>query len=150
MHPVQEQHVNPFQRLDHIVKTLRSEDGCPWDQKQTAESLKKYLLEEAAELAEAIEQRDAQHICEEAGDLYFILALLAAIFEEQDCFSTDDALNAACEKMVRRHPHVFAADPVTGGGGQRKNFAKTEKQLREQWEQIKKEEKTIARRAESK
>ncbi len=81
-----EQHVNPFQRFDRIVKILRSEDGCPWDQKQTAKSLKKYLLEETAELAEAIEQGNPQHICEETGDLYFILSLLTAIFEEQGIF----------------------------------------------------------------
>jgi uncharacterized protein YabN with tetrapyrrole methylase and pyrophosphatase domain len=137
--PESEQYVNPFQRLDHIVKTLRSKNGCPWDQKQTAKSLKKYLLEETAELAEAIEQGDEQHICEETGDLYFILSLLTTIFEEQGIFSANDALNTACEKMVRRHPHVFATE------GQSQKIKKTEAQLREQWERIKAEEKSTAR-----
>ncbi|XOF32874.1 MAG: MazG nucleotide pyrophosphohydrolase domain-containing protein [Candidatus Electrothrix sp. YB6] len=132
-HNKQEQDVNPFQRLQQIVRTLRSDGGCPWDRKQTPQTLKKYLLEEAAELAEAVELGDPQHICEEIGDLYFILALLTTVFEEQSSFSADDALHLACEKMVRRHPHVFAAssnDPPL-----------SEQQLREQWEQIKKEEK---------
>jgi uncharacterized protein YabN with tetrapyrrole methylase and pyrophosphatase domain len=137
-----EQHVNPFQRLDRIVKILRSEDGCPWDQKQTAKSLKKYLLEETAELAEAIEQGNPQHICEETGDLYFILSLLAAIFEEQGIFSAHEALHTACEKMVRRHPHVFATE------GQSQKIKKTEAQLREQWERIKAEEKSTTRSTE--
>ncbi|MCI5145031.1 MAG: nucleotide pyrophosphohydrolase [Candidatus Electrothrix sp. AR3] len=129
-----EQDVNPFQRLDTVVKALRSEGGCPWDKKQTAISLKKYLLEEAAELAEAIDQGDPLHICEESGDLYFILALLTAIFEEQGHFSAQDALHAASTKMIRRHPHVFAADQ--GNVDKMDN-----KQLRAQWERIKQEEK---------
>ena len=76
--------VNPFQQLDQIIRELRSPGGCPWDQKQTGPSLKKYLLEEAAELAEAIDNKDQEHIREEIGDMYFILALLALIYEEQD------------------------------------------------------------------
>lgn len=121
-----------FQRLEEIVRILRSKDGCPWDQKQTAASLKKYLLEEAAELAEAIDQGDPALICEEAGDLHFVLALLLTICEEQGGCSAAAALDAACEKMLRRHPHVFADQ----------NGPKlSEAQLREQWERIKQEEK---------
>ena len=125
----------PFQRLEAIVRTLRSEQGCPWDQKQTATSLKKYLLEEATELAEAIEQGDPALICEEAGDLHFVLALLLAICEEQGGCSANTALNAACEKMLRRHPHVFTAQNKT---------KLSEAELREQWERIKQEEKQHA------
>ncbi len=132
--PEAEQPVNPFQQLQGVVSSLRGEQGCPWDRRQTPASLKKYLLEEATELAEAIDQGNPRHICEEAGDLYFILALLAAIFEEQGSFSTDDALTAACAKMVRRHPHVFAAIP-----GETDQMC--EKQLRNQWKRIKQEEK---------
>lgn len=126
----QDQDVSPFQRLGFIVKTLRGSHGCPWDRKQTPESLKKYLIEEAGELAEAIEQGNPKHICEEAGDLYFILTILTAIFEERHEFSANDALNSICEKMIRRHPHVFE---------QHSNC--TEEELRTQWEQIKREEK---------
>jgi len=122
--------VHPFQRLGFIVKTLRGSQGCPWDQKQTAESLKKYLLEEAAELAEAIESGDIEHICEETGDLYFILALLSTLFEEQKEFSADDALDAVCAKMIRRHPHVFKEQKTC-----------SEQELRAQWEKIKTAEK---------
>jgi uncharacterized protein YabN with tetrapyrrole methylase and pyrophosphatase domain len=124
--------VQAFQRLEEMVRILRSENGCPWDQKQTAAGLKKYLLEEAAELAEAIDQGDPALICEEAGDLHFVLALLLTICEEQGGCSTAAALDAACEKMRRRHPHVFADQD-----GPRLSEA----QLREQWQRIKQEEK---------
>jgi len=87
--------------------TLRGSEGCPWDQKQTPESLKRYLLEETRELAEAIDQGEPGHICEEIGDLYFILNLLTLLYEEQGLFSADDALNGISQKMIRRHPHVF-------------------------------------------
>jgi tetrapyrrole methylase family protein/MazG family protein/ATP diphosphatase len=125
-----EKEVSPFQQLNFIVKTLRGSQGCPWDRKQTPESLKKYLLEEAAELAEAIEMGDPEHICEEAGDLYFILSLLTTIFAERNEFSADDALNSICRKMIRRHPHVF----------EHSNNC-SEEELRAQWERIKEQEK---------
>jgi len=123
------QDVSPFEHLGFIVKTLRGSHGCPWDQKQTPKSLKKYLIEEAGELVEAIEQGDPKHICEEAGDLYFILAILTAIFEERHEFSANEALNSICEKMIRRHPHVFEQHPDC-----------TEEELRSQWQRIKDEE----------
>ncbi len=124
--------IDPFRQLNFIVKTLRGSHGCPWDRKQTPETLKKYLLEEATELAEAIDQGDPGHICEEAGDLYFILSLLTTIFEEKKEFTANDALNSICEKMIRRHPHVF--DQQYEGG---------EEDLRAQWERIKHEEKKM-------
>jgi uncharacterized protein YabN with tetrapyrrole methylase and pyrophosphatase domain len=121
-----------FQQLEALVKTLRSERGCPWDQRQTAASLKKYLLEEAAELAEALDRDNGQQIAEEAGDLYFVLALLLHVCEEQGCCSSAAALGSICEKMRRRHPHVFAdeGEPMP-----------SDEQLRAQWERIKAEEK---------
>ncbi len=128
----QEPPPSPFQQLGFIVKTLRGSQGCPWDQNQTPESLKKYLLEEAAELAEAIEEGDPRHICEEAGDLYFILTILTTIFEEREQFSAEDALVSICEKMIRRHPHVFEH-----------NGDYTEEELRSQWQQIKQKEKGL-------
>jgi tetrapyrrole methylase family protein/MazG family protein len=124
------QSASPFQRLEAIVRILRSEQGCPWDQKQTAASLKKYLLEEAAELAEAIDQGDSALICEEAGDLYFVLLLLMTVCAEKGGCSAADALEAACAKMLRRHPHVFAADKAK----------LSDEQLSEQWERIKEKE----------
>lgn len=133
--PETAQSVKLFQELEGLVQTLRSERGCPWDQRQTTASLKKYLLEEAAELAEAIDRDDGQHIAEEAGDLYFVLALLLRICEEQGRCSSAAALASICAKMRRRHPHVFAADgrPMP-----------SDEQLRRQWERIKAEEKAAA------
>ena len=133
--PEAAQSVKLFQQLEGIVTTLRSERGCPWDQRQTAASLKQYLLEEAAELAEAIDRDDGQHIAEEAGDLYFVLALLLHICEEQGRCSPAAALSSICEKMQRRHPHVFAADGES---------MPSDEQLRAQWERIKAEEKAAA------
>lgn len=130
--PEAAQSVKLFQQLEAIVTTLRSERGCPWDQRQTAASLKKYLLEEAAELAEAIDRDDGRQISEEAGDLYFVLALLLHVCAEQGRCSSADALSSICKKMRRRHPHVFAADgqPMP-----------SDEELRAQWERIKAEEK---------
>jgi uncharacterized protein YabN with tetrapyrrole methylase and pyrophosphatase domain len=120
---------DPFAALSALVRRLRGPGGCPWDRKQTAQSLKKYLLEESAELAEAIENGDPAHICEETGDLFFILTLLAAIFEEQGEFTADDALRSICDKMIRRHPHVFAAAD--------NDAPLDEDELRASWEAIK-------------
>lgn len=119
-----------FVRLLAIIRDLRGDPGCPWDKKQTSLSLKKYLIEESAELAEAIEGGDADHVREELGDLFFILAMLAAIHEEQGDFTLAAALAGINAKMVRRHPHVFAGAPVAG-----------DEELRRQWEAIKAAEK---------
>jgi len=115
-----------YQRLQEIVSTLRGKSGCPWDQKQTPLSLKKYLLEETEELAEAIESGDVAHICEELGDVFFILTMLIKIHEEGDHFTGDDVLASICNKMIRRHPHVYGD-----------TSAESEEELRLQWEKIK-------------
>lgn len=122
--------IDPFARLQQLVADLRGDQGCPWDRQQTPASLKKYLLEECRELAEAIESGHSEHICEEMGDVFFILTMLAALFEEKQIFTTNDALEVVIAKMIRRHPHVFADTIVTD-----------EKALRTQWENIKAQEK---------
>ena len=132
----QSENIDPFQRLNIIVKTLRGSHGCSWDQKQTLETLKKYLMEESGELAEAMDKGETRHICEEAGDLYFILALLMIILEEQGEFTVNDALDSICEKMLRRHPHVFEMHNESAQ-------QLSEEQLQEQWQQIKDQEKKI-------
>ncbi len=129
------QHINPFQQLDGIVRTLRSPEGCPWDQRQTGTTLKKYLLEEASELVQAIETDEVEHIREEIGDMYFILTLLALIYEEKDGIPATDPVQKICEKMVRRHPHVFECVEKRVG------HVLSEQELRDQWERIKQEEK---------
>lgn len=110
----------------NTIKALRAQNGCPWDQKQTAQSLKKYIREETAELLEAIDENNPEHICEEAGDILFLIALLAEIYSESNDFSLDDVFSTVTQKMIRRHPHVFA-DATIG----------TEEELNIQWEKIK-------------
>lgn len=124
--PQKEKVINSFARLQFIVSTLRGTGGCPWDIKQTPVSLKKYLLEECHELAEAIDNNRDVDICEEIGDVFFILTTLIAMFTEQQRFSEDDVFSAITAKMIRRHPHVFSDSPLTD-----------ERDLRAQWETIK-------------
>lgn len=134
MRPVHnEEDRSAFARLQEIVATLRGDGGCPWDIKQTPLSLKKYLLEECRELAEAIEEGGEKEICEEIGDVFFILTMLITMYSEQQRFTADDVLEQIIAKMVRRHPHVFAGSPLTD-----------EHQLRAQWERIKAKEKQSA------
>jgi MazG family protein len=122
-----------FKELLEIVSKLRSPDGCPWDKKQTPESMKPYLLEETHELAEAIDSNMPDHIKEELGDLFFQLSLISLMYEEQEKFTVSDALQAISEKMIRRHPHVF----------ENKSFSSPE-ELRQNWMKIKSEEKKKA------
>ncbi|MGE7667516.1 nucleoside triphosphate pyrophosphohydrolase [Ureibacillus composti] len=90
-----------------IIATLRGPNGCPWDQKQTHESLKKYLLEEAHELLAAIDEEDDFGIVEELGDVLLQVFLHAQIGEDEGYFNLEEVLASISEKMIRRHPHVF-------------------------------------------
>lgn len=90
-----------------IIALLRSEQGCPWDAEQTHESIRRNLLEEAYEVCEAIDEADAAHLREELGDLLMQVIFHARIEEEQDRFDLDDVADAACKKLILRHPHVF-------------------------------------------
>lgn len=96
-----------FSTLKQIIETLRGPDGCPWDRKQTHESLRKYLLEEAYELIEAIDAEDDDAIVEELGDVLLQVMLHAQIGADEGYFDIRDVVGAISEKMVRRHPHVF-------------------------------------------
>jgi tetrapyrrole methylase family protein/MazG family protein/ATP diphosphatase len=127
-----------FARLLHIVRTLRGEQGCPWDIKQTPLSLKKYLLEECQELIEAIDHGSHQDICEEIGDVLFILTMLTHLYTEQQRFTATDVFSAINDKMIRRHPHVFGDAQVTD-----------EQELRAQWLRIKEQEKQSSKPAPS-
>jgi uncharacterized protein YabN with tetrapyrrole methylase and pyrophosphatase domain len=121
---------HPAQNLHTIVSALRSENGCPWDKKQTPDSLTKYLLDETRELIEAIQTGNTTHICEEIGDVYFILTLLTILHEERGNFTTENVWEGISKKMIRRHPHVFADQRVN-----------SEEELRELWDKIKAGEK---------
>jgi tetrapyrrole methylase family protein/MazG family protein len=101
-----------FDRLTRVMARLRSERGCPWDREQTRESLKPYLLEEAYEVIEAIEEKDPGAMKEELGDLLFQVVFHAQIARERGEFTMTDLLVALTDKMVRRHPHVFAGARV--------------------------------------
>lgn len=118
-----------------IIKTLRSENGCPWDREQTHESLKPCMTEEAAELIAAIRIYDntgnAENLLEELGDVLLQVVMHARIAEEEGLFTMEDVVNHVAAKMIRRHPHVFG--DVEAG---------TSTQVLKNWEEIKKQEKT--------
>jgi tetrapyrrole methylase family protein / MazG family protein len=118
-----------FERLLDIMRTLRGPDGCPWDREQTLASLRPFVLEETYEVLEAIEAGTPAQLCEELGDFLFEAVFLAQISEEQGDFTIGDAIDAICDKLVRRHPHVFErgeGDPPLSSG-----------QVIEKWETLK-------------
>ena len=99
-----------IRRLQDIVIKLRSPDGCPWDRAQTSESLIPYLLEEAFEVVEAIEDGSPDDLKAELGDLMLHIVMQAQISEEQGGFNLRDSLVSINDKLIRRHPHVFGED----------------------------------------
>ena len=96
-----------FDSLVSIMSHLRSSDGCPWDREQTHLSIRKCLIEETYEVIEAIDSEDKELMCEELGDLIFQTVFHAQIESECNEFDINDVINGICEKMIRRHPHVF-------------------------------------------
>ncbi|MBM7841297.1 tetrapyrrole methylase family protein/MazG family protein [Alkalihalobacillus xiaoxiensis] len=119
-----------FSHLRRIIETLRGPGGCPWDQKQTHQSLKRYLLEETYEVFEAINEDDDEHLAEELGDVLLQVLLHAQIGEEEGFFTIDDVVAGLAQKMIRRHPHVFGNKDVSN-----------EQEVLKNWQEIKKEEK---------
>ena len=120
----------PIQRLIDIMAKLRDpETGCPWDIEQTFRSIASYTIEEAHEVADAIERDDMDDLKDELGDLLFQVVFHARMAEELNQFKFDDVANAISDKMIRRHPHVFADQ----------SFESVEQQTAN-WEQIKQEE----------
>jgi tetrapyrrole methylase family protein / MazG family protein len=119
-----------FDEFMDIIRYLRSDKGCPWDRKQTHESLERYMLEEAYESVEAIRNGDLDNLCEELGDVLLQIALHASIAEENGEFAIEDIITAESEKMIRRHPHVFVKEEDIDAVQVVKN-----------WDEIKKEEK---------
>ncbi|MBN2429306.1 MAG: nucleoside triphosphate pyrophosphohydrolase [Deltaproteobacteria bacterium] len=102
----------PFIALLDVVARLRSPQGCPWDAQQTPQSLKPYLREECYEVLEAIDQASPQAIMQELGDLLLQIVLIARMFEETKQFDIGDVAKSITEKLIRRHPHVFAGTRV--------------------------------------
>jgi tetrapyrrole methylase family protein/MazG family protein len=103
-----ESHTQAFNRLYGIVEKLRSKDGCPWDREQSPRTLRGNLIEEAYECIEAIDDQNPVHIKEELGDLFLLVTMISCMYQEEGHFSVIDVLNSICEKLIRRHPHVFA------------------------------------------
>jgi MazG family protein len=118
-----------IQEFAAIIRRLRGPGGCPWDAKQTPETLKTYVLEEAYELIEALDYRDPGKIREELGDLLLHIVFISDLYEERGEFSFTDVVRGIAAKMVHRHPHVF---------GQEK--AETLEDLRRLWQEAKEQE----------
>jgi MazG family protein len=122
-----------FTRLVEIMAALRGPEGCPWDREQTIDSLKPFVLEETYEVIEAIDAHDHEALCEELGDFVFEAVFLAQLESESGHFTIADSLRSIADKLVRRHPHVFAKDtgePALDSAGR----------VRTRWEEIKAEE----------
>lgn len=100
-----------IERLIAIMARLRAPDGCPWDREQTFETIAPYTIEEACEVAEAIERGDMGALCDELGDLLLQVVYHARMAEEEGEFAFADVVRAISEKMLRRHPHVFGPAP---------------------------------------
>jgi len=128
-----------FQELVDIMARLRGPEGCPWDHEQTIESLRQFVLEESYEVLDAIDRGDYDDLRGEIGDFIFEGVFLARIAEDEGRFTIAESLRAICDKLVRRHPHVFGT--VAG--------VDTPGRVLEQWELIKSREQTDAGRTRS-
>src|SRR5699024_12578333 len=102
--------LHEFRQLREIVRTLRGPGGCPWDQKQTHDSLRRYLLEETYELLEAITEEDDLAITEEIGDVLLQDLLHSQIGEESGYFSVDDVIQSSAKQLIHRHPNQVAGE----------------------------------------
>ncbi len=121
--------IESLEQLLSIVDRLRDPGGCPWDREQTISSMAEFVIEEGFELVEAIEKGDDQGTVEELGDLLMVLSMICRIAAEEGRFDIGRAAAAVSDKLVRRHPHVFADTEVDGS-----------RQVLANWEAIKKEE----------
>jgi MazG family protein len=133
-----------FARLVAIVRHLRSAAGCPWDREQSWDTLKRFVLEEACEVIDAIERGDAAGLCGEVGDLVFEGVFLAQVGADRGAFTMRDALAAVNEKLIRRHPHVFASPD--GSAGPPASAVSTPADVIAQWHEIKARERAEAGR----
>jgi tetrapyrrole methylase family protein/MazG family protein len=132
------ENLKSFSALMQIVEALRGPEGCPWDKEQTHRSLTPFAIEEAHELAEAIEGGQKDEMIGELGDLLLQVALHSEIGRGAGEFEISDVINSICEKMVRRHPHVFTQNAPTSAQMQ---SAKTSGEVLTNWAEIKDQEK---------
>lgn len=116
-----------------IMAQLRNPDGgCPWDLKQNFKSISSYTIEEAYEVVDAIDRGDKDDLCDELGDLLFQVVYYAQMASEEESFEFQHVIQAICEKLVRRHPHVFGDDDL-----------KSDLEIKGMWERIKLQEKSL-------
>ena len=120
-----------FEEMIDIVAKLRGPEGCLWDRKQTLESLVPNILEEAKEIAEAVNLKNKDNLREELGDLLMVIFMTIEIAEEENLFDYADVLTGAINKFIRRHPHVFGDVKVN-----------SPEEALAVWKKMKKEEKT--------
>ena len=122
-----------FSKMIDLIETLRSENGCPWDKKQTPESFHPYILEEYHEMVQAISSGDRGEIADELGDLIFQVIYVAYMFEELGIATISEVINGVVKKMIYRHPHVFGDVQVSSSEEVMDNWAKikaTEKHIK--------------------
>ncbi len=122
-----------IETLLEIIRTLRGENGCPWDKKQTPETMWKCLAEEVYELLDAIEAQEPSDVCDEMGDVLFQLVFIGELYREKGAFDISEVISRSAEKMIRRHPHVYKNVNIN-----------TEEDLLKCWEDIKRQEKEDA------
>src|SRR5688500_2470587 len=128
-----------FQQLVEIMRTLRSPNGCAWDRQQTLKTLRPFVLQETYELLDALDRGDHDAVKHELGDFLFEAVFLAQICEEEGRFSIADSITSIAEKLIRRHPHIFDTEGKA---------SLTPRQVKEQWEEIKAQERKDAGEAE--
>lgn len=121
---------NKIDEIYNVIDSLLGPGGCPWDQKQTPETLCDCVIEEAFELVEAIRDGKKEEVCEELGDVLFLLLFITKLMEKKDAFAFSDVVAMNAAKMIRRHPHVFGETEV-----------KNQEELLRNWEKIKRGEK---------
>lgn len=121
--------MEPFHRLSEIADTLLGPNGCSWDREQTLKTLQPYLLEETYELLEALDIEEGAKIEEELGDCLYALIFIAKLCEKEKKFYFANAVQKVCEKLIRRHPHVFGDVKVASN-----------EEIVQNWESIKKKE----------
>jgi MazG family protein len=115
--PLAEQRGQTFPKLVELMQRLLAPDGCPWDREQTPQSLRRYVLEEACEVIDAIDGGDPRELEDELGDLLLQVVFLGEQGRSSAAFGPDDVVRGICEKLVRRHPHVFGDSQVADADG---------------------------------
>jgi MazG family protein len=128
--PLEEQEGRTFPRLVELMQRLLAPDGCPWDREQTMSSVRRFVLEEASEVVDAIDAGDRDELRAELGDLMLQVVFLGELARNEKSFGPDDVVAAICDKLVRRHPHVFGDEKIEGS-----------REVLRNWERIKAAEK---------